>query len=724
MGLQLVIQPSSGVAWSKNPSKLSFVKRGIITTLGRCAQFLLVIADSDRPVSGQTLILSWTGTQITFTFGSAAPSDPTQLTLWSGSLAVCGRQLVRDLLRHPTLAQYFNVTLLSATGGYATILIQALNKGTQYSLSHTGSTMPIYSSSALTTGVNEVIPDDYKLYMLLQMVVGKLTEPQQSGQLSLEAVGVLDDTNDRMQLDFYDLKEVGRAMLQTQLPFSAFKPYLQPMAIAYAQIALSEYYNGQSWKSQIDNFSDINGYIALRILNGGIALVNYPPTVPTTMIGATTGQFLTSQNRRKVLDAQQPEWLTIYLPSTAGTEDDWSILFTIYYTDGTNETKLVGITDQSVLDSIFTIPTGWTQNNLVAVDASKVASYYTAQVVDSAHADPYSEVMTYILDTRYFRQVRYFIVLNSLGGWDTVRTVGNNQLSSKYTRTTNDIAETMQTRASDGTIQMSVNEEEQTWTMRSGWLMSRQDAEYYRELLLSTYVAEILTPLIPNSGSAIFKQIFRSLIVQPSSMSFYEDTDSKWSIEWKMNYAVREINYSQLAPASEPYFDSTVEVTIISSTYIDSIQITSTADNIQYIVNGVITALSGGYLPLAINIENHVIINAENLTALTINASSGFDEIDINRIASATLTTLSVTGFIEVSSDYLVERLQTLYALQSLTIDTYSIDTDAILIAALQLYQGGLVSLNTLSLPSSTPSSVGYAAKATLVASGITVNTL
>ena len=724
MGLQLVTQPKGGIAWSKNPSKLSFIKRGIITTPGSYAQYVLVILDSDRPAFGNTLVLSWAGVSITFTFSSADPTDPTQLTLWSGSLSTCAVQLVADLNRNSILSQSFSITLVSTAGSKATILIKALNKGTGYSLTvaHTGSY--IDSSSALTAGVDELVPDDYVLNMAVEMTVNKLVEPMTSGQIYLTAVAMPDMDNNMMQLDFYDLKEIGRTLLQALLPFNAFSPYLMPMAIAYAKLWLTEYYNGSLRKALIDQYGDINGYMPLRILNGGIALSNYPAEVDEFSVGSSPSTFLTAQPRKKLVDHAQPEWLSIYLTATLGSSDDWNVLYTVYYSDGTTGTKSDAVTNQSVLDSIYTIPAGWDQCNLGTIDASKVASYYTVQIVSQHHGDPLSEVFTYAIDTRFFRQVRYFILLNSLGGWDTIRTTGNNDLSAKYIRTTNARAQDIDIRASDGTIQMSVNEEEQTWTMRSGWLLSRAEAEYYRQLLLSLYVAEIKVPLIPNSGSVVFKQPFRSVIVQPTSLNFYEDTDFKWSVEWKMNYANSEINYSQLAPAAEPYFDSFVEFTVATS--VGYISLSSTADNIQYTVNGEIVTLSGSHLLLPGLNEYHIVISALNLSYLRINTPGGFHNITVTRIASSTLTTLTVLGFLQVRADYMIKRLLSLYNISTLIIDTtdFTFSADDVLIAALKLYQGGTCNLSLISLPASTPSALGYAAKASLTAAGITVITL
>ena len=718
MSLQLVRQPSSGssqgLAWSRSPSVISFIKKGIYTTRGRHAKFYLVIDSGTLPTPGQTLLLTWIDTSLTFTFGGANPSDPLYLTPWSS-----GWQLASDLNRNPTFAQYYIATCISTAGGGAILLIEATNNGTDYSLSHTGSTMTFGAGTALTAGVDDVLNADYALSMNVELLTNLHTEPRSSGSLTLQASGVLDEPNDLMKLDFYDLHDIARGIVRSKLPDNAWDIFLQDESLAIATLELIEFYAGQQWKARIDSYGDISDYATATFINGGVSL----PDMPGDLNDMTSGglvSFLTAQDRQKIVDINQPEWLSIAVPIS-----NISVKYTVYYSDGSNDVSYKTFA-VSFLGGIVTLPAGWTQCGLG--DPTKQATYYTVQLMVQylSFLLPYSEIFTYIIDTRYFRDVRYFIAENSQGGWDTFRTVGVYKLSAKYTVNSSQNALDPDSTAAKGTIQMVINEEEQTETIRTGWLMDRDDAEYYRQLFLSTRILEVIMPLIPKSGATIYKQPYTAYVLEPNSLDIFETSESKWSIEAKISRAHRESNYTRIrSVVQEVFYDSVVELMISGS---GSISVTDgcTSNYLQYTVNGVVTVPTAGVITLSGAASYHIRIDAQNLAYLYLTCTTAGTKLTVTRISSSTISAVALYGFDTVYTEYLIERIATLYSVIYFIIETTdaSFRVDDLLMAFIRKLNATSIIPVVIDFALSTPTAVGYAAKAQLLTAGGTVSTL
>ncbi|MCW3127204.1 MAG: hypothetical protein JWO03_2862 [Bacteroidetes bacterium] len=720
--LQLIKQPgtgsATGMAWSRSASQLTFVRKGLYDTRGSKAALMLVIADAARPVAGQYFYLSWSQVSLVFRIGTLSGDDSLFITPWSGAFATCAANFVKDLNRHPELSKNFSISLLNIASSKAYFLIEALDSGIAYNLATTGSTITIDGATVNTAGTDDVPLDSYSVTMDVVMTTNIQVEPEDTDLIQLQAVGVADKLNDQMQLAIYELPEIGNAILASELPFRAFSPFIMPRAIGYGQLVAWENYNDTTKKGLIAAYGDLREYLPVRILNGGIALANYPVDVNKELSNQAI-KFLTDQDREKIIGLDQPEWLSIYI-----VPDDYTIHYKVYYTDGSTQEKTTAVTVVN-FDTVLCIPAGWQQCGLGALHADRTASYYEVSIYDESQNQEYSETFTYIIDTRYFKDKRYFIVRNSKGGWDTMRTVGANKLSSKFTRVTGMMALDQDSRPAKGTIRMIVAGEEQSWTMRSGWEMGPEDVEYYRQLLMSNYVAEIMMPLIPDSAGHIFQQVFRSVIVQQDTIDIYDTQDSKWSVEWKMMYAHNETNYSKIATAIEPYFDSVLEfhVTAVTTT---TLHILQASNNIRYKINGKIVTPSAGNFTLVLGEDSHIIVEAEGLIDFQFDVPSGYMVITPKRIASATLEKLYLLDFLQVDAHYLVSRLPRLYALTHLSINTADSGflTDSILIAAQALTRGGIFALSVLSLASSTPTTKGYLVKTYLTGFAITVTTL
>ena len=716
--LQLVRQPSSGtsqsIAWSKSPSILSFIKKGIYTTRGRHAKLFLVVDSASLPTPGQQLKLTWIDTSLTFTFGGANPDDPLYLTPW-----VSGWQFAADLNRNTTFSQYYTATCISTAGGGAKLLIEAINNGTDYNLSETGSTMTFGAGTAITAGVDDVLNEDYALLMNAELVTNIHTEPRTSGVLALQASGVLDEKNDQMKLDFFDLHEIARGIIESSLPDNPWDIFLQDRTAAVATIELIEFYAGQQWKGKIDIYGDIKEYATAIFINGGVSLPDMPGDINDLSISGLMS-FLTSQNREKVVSPDQPEWLSILMPPC-----NMQVVYTIYYSDGSISTTTTSYS-LSYFPGVVTIPCGWDQCGFGA--PFKQATYYTVQVMIVLFSTvPYSEIFTFILDRRYFRDVRYFLMENSQGGWDTMRTVGVTKLSAKYTVNSSRRALNVDSTAMRGTIEMVINEEDQTETIRSGWLQDRDEAEYYRQLFLSTRIVEIIMPLVPKLSGVARQQGFTAYVLEQNSIDIYETSASRWGIEAKIARAHRETNYTKIRSAAAPevIYDSVIEFIVSGS---GSITLTDggTYDAIRYTINGSVVVPVAGVITLSGADSYYIKAEAQNLTAMAIVCSTAGTTLTVARIKTATMLYVLFNDFDTVKADYLIDRVKTLYALIAFEIHTTDVNfrVDDLLMAFIQKSNLTSVIPAFIDFSNSTPTAVGYAAKTQLITAGSSVSTL
>lgn len=136
------------------------------------------------------------------------------------------------------------------------------------------------------------------------------------------------------------------------------------------------------------------------------------------------GLFLTWQPRTKYVTADQPEWLSLGIPESVGT-DTLSLYADVIFEDGSEDTDNDLGLDLFVQSyDVAQWPAGYNQLGLSAITGSAETSGYRLYVKNSS-GDVVSEVMTYSFQGCECSPLdRFFLFQNSLGGIDTVRTRG------------------------------------------------------------------------------------------------------------------------------------------------------------------------------------------------------------------------------------------------------------------------------------------------------------
>ncbi|MDF7810515.1 SprB repeat-containing protein [Hymenobacter sp. YC55] len=143
--------------------------------------------------------------------------------------------------------------------------------------------------------------------------------------------------------------------------------------------------------------------------------------------------FLTWEPVRKKVQRAQPEYLSYLVPTDAITSVNRRVR--VYLSDGSVSTFQNSGYGPAKANEVYLIPVGFTDLRLSRYEtgARRVQRWDVA--VTDQNGTEVSEVRTYVLDTRYRATTRYFIYVNSLGGFNTVSAHGRAelQLASKTT---------------------------------------------------------------------------------------------------------------------------------------------------------------------------------------------------------------------------------------------------------------------------------------------------
>jgi hypothetical protein len=215
----------------------------------------------------------------------------------------------------------------------------------------------------------------------------------------------------------------------------------------------------------------------------------------------TRQRFLTFHPIVKVVDRYQPEKLYWYnYGSSYGT---LKTKLTAIYTDGSTHEEIA-------LFPIAYMPTLPGKVYEFRMSPDKLMTEYAwppvtghsicgfkLQILNGSNT-PVSEERTYYIDNLPYQENRYFLFLNSLGGFDTLRCVGKFEKSGTYNRT-----EAIQmlsynyTPSATEVTDLDITEA-QIFKASTGWLSltgvsGKQMADYLRELFLSPMVFQFTT---------------------------------------------------------------------------------------------------------------------------------------------------------------------------------------------------------------------------------------
>jgi hypothetical protein len=215
--------------------------------------------------------------------------------------------------------------------------------------------------------------------------------------------------------------------------------------------------------------------------------------------------FLTWQPLAKTIDRYQTEKLYFLVQETIPS---LSLKAFIRYNNGT-ESLEGGI----IIDTVNSPVTKSVYEFILTLDVLQLSNYdqpgyiknYDIWLEDN-EGNQISEIRTYSLDTQTHENVRYFLFLNSLGGYDTLRITGDQEDSLEYAKTsvTKILGDSFTEK--DHSISVEKVTEQNRYSANTGW-KSREDISWIRDFFLSTQVFLIngrkLIPVKINTTSAL-----------------------------------------------------------------------------------------------------------------------------------------------------------------------------------------------------------------------------
>ncbi|GAB3802964.1 hypothetical protein GCM10028819_32120 [Spirosoma humi] len=202
---------------------------------------------------------------------------------------------------------------------------------------------------------------------------------------------------------------------------------------------------------------------------------------------ADTRQFLTWQPDAKSVSQYQPEYL-YFLLNCSPVPALINRRLQVNYPDGRSDVRTLDTLSGAAINQVVCVPAGMAPNGLV----NDVASYQLW--LSDGNNNRISQVRTFIVDNKEQAQERFILFENSLGGFDTLRILGQGSESTTVRRTLVDIDP--QTAAIDAAqLRVIQVDGEQSLTVSTGYFTRQGSgwARYLEELLLSKSIY-LVTP--------------------------------------------------------------------------------------------------------------------------------------------------------------------------------------------------------------------------------------
>lgn len=721
--LKLVDKPDNNIAWTGAPSLLLFVKSGVQTTEGEFASLTLVFLKATPPTGGALPVRWQTNTIIFIMDANPDPLDPQYIQAWATGM-VWGdymKLIASQIEAHPLIGDFYTVKATYSDATYGVVKLTAKKKGPAFNIIVLSGSLSVTldASTVSISGVDPVMLENYQLSLSPTIKTNRLHEELTIEPKSISGSGILSDATNQLEVEFHDLKDLSKNVTAPTLPHLAYAPFIAHKLLAHCHVKLREYYADVASRNLSSENGTINGLSKLIFLHGGIDLPKYSNAPTAEYTTGSPVKFLTAQPREKIVFTDQPEWLSLYC-----VPDEYIIRYKLYFSDATSAFQSVTV-NVPYFENVLCIPTGYEQAGIALHTPAKTVTHYEVYVDNNS--GQYSERFTYVVDRAYEMYKQYFLVLNSVGGYDTLCCIAGAKFTGKFTRQTNAYALNKDTRTDTGTLQMVVNEEQSMLTVRTGYLEDPTLVENFRQLLLSTAIYKI-PELVPNDRDIPFKQHFISMVVVQDSVEYLDDKDPRWGLEFQMQVASNAMHFSDKVIPKENFYDTFVEFTAKTTADTEIQFQLTTAESSKIYANGELVAENLTTFTHSITGTNeiHYRIEAYGLTTFYAENNNSEAEICVTRIASDTLAQFRMLSFKAFTGTYLLNRIDSLYLLTHLFLDctASTFPVDAYLERCKLLKDSTYCSLSELQLTSgATLGTFGTLYENALISAGITVTT-
>lgn len=503
-----------------NPMRFRLSSDNHLETAGTLARFYIYFTSKGQP--NDTITLLYGDVRITFTV-KASP-DPLANEISDGSAdASLDDWIIR--IAPEIASNYFISRDWQVTTNAAQLHLTARVAGPAFNMSWIRNWTDTLPQAISHDGVDAVYRTFYKLGCQLLIKTGFAFTQIAEDILPLDASGEA----------IFDLHELFADRIDPEFswPESAANPFiLRAGSVLEYRIRYFEQYGNPV---TVQRFVESESFFAMYGAVSTLQLAKFNRGNATFLSDyQLSKRFLTWQPRTKTTDPGQPEKLFFLV---TGTYASIKLKMEVRYNNGSPaQTVTMATVLNPALYSIYEIlcglkvlkPTGY---NSGIIDQYKIW-------LENSDSQKITEVRTYTVDNAWHENTRRFLFRNSLGGWDSLRLTGDQQLSNEYTRET-----VRKTRAQSFTeleFEDAINavEESRPAKVNTGWI-SKAEAGWLRDLFLSdkVYILD-KTRVIP-------------ILITSTSFTESVDRDDLQSIEFEYRRSYPETAYTpEMVPAS------------------------------------------------------------------------------------------------------------------------------------------------------------------------------
>jgi hypothetical protein len=217
----------------------------------------------------------------------------------------------------------------------------------------------------------------------------------------------------------------------------AFRQLMEPVPPAYNQSAIIrvtdrikffKHFTGETTGTQ-EVPSVLTGSLPSLVIWGGVDKLSYPSldffgTYPTHK------KFMSWAPLLKTVDPNQEDYLTFWMYKSVST---LRLKGTAYFSDGTNQTATLSSYANALISQLVQVPAGPLNSGIKLVNAAKTLVRYDLWLADGADV-LLSETRSYELDAISYPNTRFFMFLNSIGGFEVMRFYGIAEQTASYGR--------------------------------------------------------------------------------------------------------------------------------------------------------------------------------------------------------------------------------------------------------------------------------------------------
>lgn len=511
------------IAPAGNPMWIDVQTDTYITTPGTPASVIMAV--SNYPAPGTGFVLTWGDDALPFVFIAGSPDD-SGLEINHIGISIADfteNSLMAALKENYTFNKLFYLSAISGAGPYQ-FTITAKNAGTNFSLN-------TYSSDASITfntnvaGVDEIAQPNFKLFCKVQ--IENLTNPWGTQEI-IEVSGIPTENSVSIPLEF---QEAIWAYLNPVRPivYSTSIDLAEAMLLKY-WLQFGEIYGTNPIGKTIQTMPPKWALRSKQIFEDFPAghfnsLYTTPPDT----------KFFTNQPRRKTINTKTKEWLYWWLNTNV---TDLFLKANIYYTDGTQDLAVVltnYVLGSVIGPNIYIAPAGYAQNKAVLESTAgvKTIAYYDVYIVDDGVGFT-SEVFSYVMDYKYYRNNNYLVFLNPLGGYDTIWCKGEKSQSKVVDAETYEISLAHDYAANDAAIKQLTHSTHREMIFNTGWLTPNQQI-HLAEFIASEDRMLYIPPIVDDAYGS-----FLSILSLDKEGEQHNTANNQRSFTFKVRYAFND----------------------------------------------------------------------------------------------------------------------------------------------------------------------------------------